>query len=189
MIGTVLALLSMIEPRKLPLPTRQVRDAYLQLAMEIDRVVSGLAAGRLAGRIRCRPGCSNCCMEFSVLPLEAAMLLAGLDWRATGGQRRKGRKGRCLFLHDDRCTVYPRRPIICRTQGMALAYIDEIEERIEVSACPLNFAVDDVLEQEDLLFMDGFNERLAALNLRYSQDNGVAAAVRIALADLACPPA
>ena len=39
---------------------------------------------------------------------------------------------------------------------MALAYINEIEERIEVSACPLNFGEDDILEQADLLFMDGF---------------------------------
>jgi len=176
----------MIEPGKLPSPTQQIRDAYLQLVMEIDRFVSELVDGRLAGKIRCRPGCSACCMEFSILPLEAAMLLAGRDCRAAGGQRRKGR---CVFLDDDRCTVYPLRPIICRTQGMALAYIDEIEERIEVSACPLNFAEDDVLEQVDLLFMDGFNERLAALNLRYSQENGLAAAVRIALVDLACPPA
>jgi len=173
----------MIEPMQLPAPSRQVGDAYLQLVMEIDRFVSELVEGRLAGKIRCRPGCSACCMEFSVLPLEAAMLLAGWDWRATGDP------GRCVFLRDDRCTVYRRRPIICRTQGMALAYINEIEERIEVSACPLNFGEDDVLEQADLLFMDGFNERLAVLNLRYSQENGLAAAVRIALADLACPPA
>lgn len=176
----------MIEPRQLPAPSRQVGDAYLQLVMEIDRFVSELVEGRLAGKIRCRPGCSACCMEFSVLPLEAAMLLAGRDCRAVDAPHRKGR---CVFLRDDRCTVYPRRPIICRTQGMALAYINEIEERIEVSACPLNFGEDDVLEQADLLFMDGFNERLAVLNLRYSQENGLAAAVRIALADLACPPA
>jgi len=176
----------MIEPRKLPAPAHQVRAAYLRLVMEIDRAVNELAAGRLAGKIRCRPGCAACCMDFSVLPLEAAMLLAGLDGRPAGGPRQEGR---CVFLHGDRCAVYPLRPIICRTQGMALAYIDEIEERIEVSACPLNFAEDDVLEQEDLLFMDGFNERLAALNIRYSQDNGLAATIRIALADLVCPPA
>ena len=120
-------------------------------------------------------------MAFSVLPLEAAMLAEALAGQSLTVVRSPDR---CLLLRDGLCAIYALRPVICRTQGLALAYIDEAAERIEVSACPLNFPDAAPLEQEDLLFMDLFNERLAALNLRYCRLNGLAPERRIALADL-----
>ena len=167
---------------RLPEPDQDIRLAYLELVREIDLAVSQLSRGRLAGRIGCRPGCSSCCLAFSVLPLEAAMLQRERSpLPAADGLRQDGQ---CIFLAGGLCSAYPHRPVICRTQGLPLAYIDEILEQIEVSACPLNFPEDDPLEQEDLLLMDSFNERLAALNLLYCQRNGVAPLVRIPLADL-----
>ena len=167
---------------RLPEPDRDIRIAYLELVREIDQAVSQLAEGRLAGRIGCRPGCSSCCLAFSVLPLEAAMLQQGiLPPSPSAGLRQDGQ---CVFLAGGLCSAYLHRPVICRTQGLPLAYIDEALERIEVSACPLNFAEDAVLEQEDLLFMDSFNERLAALNLLYCRHHSLDPVVRIPLADL-----
>ncbi len=167
---------------RLPEPDRDIRLAYLELIREIDQAVSQLSEGRLAGRIGCRPGCSACCMAFSVLPLEAAMLQQGsmLPSPVTGTRQ----DGQCVFLAGGLCSAYPHRPVICRTQGLPLAYVDESLEQIDVSACPLNFAEDAVLEHDDLLFIDSFNERLAALNLLYCRTHGLAPAVRIALADL-----
>jgi Fe-S-cluster containining protein len=163
----------------LPDPEQDIRMAYLKLIDEIDQEVSQLTGGRLAGRITCRPGCSTCCRAFSVLPLEAALLQRVMP--AADGPRQEGD---CLFLGGGLCSVYSCRPVICRTQGLPLAYVDEILERIEVSACPLNFPEDADLDRDDLLFMDAFNERLAALNLLYCQRHGLDPAVRVALADL-----
>jgi Fe-S-cluster containining protein len=170
----------------LPAPDEAIRREYLELVGEIERCVRELTEGRLSARIGCRPGCSTCCMAFSVLPLEAALLAEGLARRPLTAARSPGR---CLFLQDDLCAIYALRPVICRTQGLALAYIDEAEERIEVSACPLNFPDDAPLEHEDLLLMDRFNERLAALNLRYCRLNGLEPGHRVAIADLLAPSA
>ncbi|KAB2926899.1 MAG: YkgJ family cysteine cluster protein [Leptonema illini] len=163
----------------LPDPDQDIRLAYLSLVKEIELAASQLAGGRLAGRITCRPGCSSCCRAFSVLPLEAALLQRVLP--AAAGSRQEGD---CVFLGGGLCTVYSCRPVICRTQGLPLAYVDEILEQIEVSACPLNFPEDAELDHDELFFMDAFNERLAALNLLYCRRHGLDPDVRIALADL-----
>jgi uncharacterized protein len=93
---------------------------------------------------------------------------------------------RCVFLWENGlCNLYDRRPILCRTQGMALAYRDEESQTVEVSACPHNFSETFSFEQEDLLFMDDFNDRLAALNLQYCRQAGLRPDSRIALSDIA----
>jgi Fe-S-cluster containining protein len=176
----------MTEQLNFPAPDEAIRRQYLELVGEIDLCVRKLTEGRLSSRIRCRPGCADCCMTFSVMPLEAAMLAQALTRQLLTVVRPPDR---CLFLRDGLCTIYALRPVICRTQGLALAYIDEAAERIEVSACPLNFPEDAPLEHDDLLFMDLFNERLAALNLRYCRLNGLAPERRVALADLLTPSA
>jgi Fe-S-cluster containining protein len=167
---------------RLPEPDRDILCAYLELVREIDLAVSQLSGGRLVGRIGCRPGCSSCCLAFSVLPLEAAMLQQEMTLPAAAAGPLQD--GRCVFLAEGLCSVYPHRPVICRTQGLPLAYVDETLEQIEVSACPLNFAEDAVLEHEDLFFLDSFNERLAALNLIYCRRHGLVPAERIPLAEL-----
>ena len=165
----------------LPPPDNDIRREYRQLVLEIDLCVQDLTTGRLAGFCKCRPGCSACCMAFSVLPLEAALLAEALVGQAeSSGQQDE----RCIFLRDDLCSLYAWRSVICRTQGMALAYIDEATQTIEVSACPHNFPDDVALEHDDLLFMDPFNERLADLNLRYCRQNSLVPEHRFALADL-----
>jgi hypothetical protein len=74
----------MAELRNLPAPDEAIRREYLELVGEIDLCVRELTEGRLSGRIGCRPGCSDCCLAFSVLPLEAALLVEALA-RGRGG--------------------------------------------------------------------------------------------------------
>ena len=135
----------MTEQLNLPAPDEANRREYLELVGEIDFCVRELTEGRLSARISCRPGCADCCMAFSVLPLEAALLAEALVRRQLTVARSPGR---CCFLQDNLCAIYALRPVICRTQGLALAYIDETEERIEVSACPLNFPEDAPFEHD-----------------------------------------
>lgn len=177
----------MSDTPQLPAPDDDIRRDYLQLVEEIDRRVRELTEGRLAARITCRPGCADCCMAFAVLPLEAAFLaeaLAGDQMQQPLAAGQGQGDDRCGLLRDGLCRLYRLRPVICRTQGMALAYVDEERQAIEVSACPRNFPEDAPLDRDDLLFMDRFNERLAALNLRYCRQHGLQPAVRIAIRDL-----
>lgn len=167
----------------LPSPDPEIRREYQQLIADIDQRVQQLTAGRLSKVCRCGPGCADCCMAFSVLPLEAALLSEALS--AAGKAVEISRQeGQCVFLRNGLCSLYLWRPVICRTQGMALAYVDQSTQSIDVSACELNFPPDAALEHEDLLFMDQYNERLAALNLRYCRQNNLAVERRIALADI-----
>ena len=166
----------------LPPPDDTLRAAYQDLIAEIDQRIQGLVRQRFSGLLHCRPGCSECCVAFAVLPLEAALLQAFL--------REEGRPAPpspqehcCLLLANGHCSVYERRPVLCRTQGLALAYIDT-DQTIEVSACPKNFPEGCSFEQDGLFFMDGFNSRLAVLNLQYCRQTGLQPDCRIALADI-----
>lgn len=161
-------------------PSKQIIDRYNELVAELDEVIAELCEKRF-DELQCRPGCSDCCVRFSVLPLEAAIVKRVLhDVHVEGDSG----KEKCLLLKNDCCTVYDNRPIICRTQGLALGYVDEDAGAIEVSACPLNFPEDYPLTHEDLLFMDEFNSRLYELNLEFCAEVGLDPEKRIPLADL-----
>lgn len=168
----------------LPRPDPSIRPAYQQLIAEIDLAVDTLSAKLGAGSLRCGPGCSSCCTAFSVLPLEAALLTTALPVLPV---KSPGDSYLCRLLVDHLCTAYPYRPVICRTQGLPIAYVEKALGQIEVSACPLNFADDYRFVQEDLLFLDRFNSRLAELNLSYCRTAGLNPQVRIPIALLGTP--
>ena len=168
----------------LPSPDADIRREYGQLISDIDQQVQLLATGTLANVCRCGPGCADCCMAFTVLPLEAALLAEALSGRETMVDRQTG----CLFLRDGLCAFIPAAGDLPHP-GSGPGLYRRGGRRIEVSACPLNFPEDAPLEHDDLLFMDLFNERLAALNLRYCRLNGLAPERRVALADLLAPSA
>ena len=88
------------------------------------------------------------------------------------------------MLSDSRCRLYPWRPLICRTQGLPVAYIDTEREAVEVSACPLNFPDDYPFQEEDLLFLDQANSDLALLNSEYCRQHQLEATRRIVLTEL-----
>lgn len=120
-------------------------------------------------------------MRFSVLCLEAALVRERLkQFQPIENSEDKN----CSLLADNRCSIYDIRPIICRTQGLPIAYIDDSSSCIEVSACHLNFPDDHQFEQEDLLFMDQFNSRLVELNIQYCRAFGLDPQLRVALSDL-----
>jgi hypothetical protein len=101
---------------------------------------------RYSSQMACASGCASCCAaEFSVHPGEAALILdefMGLEKSARQELREawsKNRPGTCAFLVDNRCTTYPSRPVICRTQGAPLCTSDEVSRTKRITACPLNF--------------------------------------------------
>lgn len=166
-------------------PSKNLRESYRKLVADIDAMVGKFTANRFQAILQCRPGCADCCMQFSVLPLEAAFIIEVLHAQTLNMPMRYAGDKKCLLLLDNLCQVYDARPVICRTQGLALGYIDEDAGTIEVSACPLNFPEDYPLSHDDLLYMDQFNSRLAELNLQYCQDTGLDPEKRIPLGAVA----
>lgn len=164
-----------------PAPDQKLSSAYKALLSDVDNRVSELVDDRFKLILQCRPGCSDCCMQFSVLPLEAAHIIQQLQYL---NLEKQSVEAKCVMLEGDLCRVYEIRPVICRTQGMPVAYVDEVSATIEVSACQMNFPDDYPLEHDDLLLMDQFNSRLSELNLQYCKDNNLDPELRVPLAEL-----
>lgn len=165
----------MITPPRSSVP-KIIRNEYDSLVVDLDRLIFTLNQ-KLQGFINCTPGCSSCCRRFSVLPLEAALIAAS----PAISLRRPSSDDLCPLLENDRCSIYLQRPLICRTQGLPIGYIDEDNERIEVSACPLNFPEDHPFKYDYLLLLDTFNSRLAALNRSYCREAGISTDLRLPL--------
>ena len=104
---------------------------YLRLRDEITERASVLFE-RYAPHVQCRRGCSSCCDEITVLPIELEplrtwLLEHGIPRSPQPGDPDSGRgetrRPRCAFLgRGGECTVYDGRPVICRTYGLPLAY-------------------------------------------------------------------
>ncbi|MCU0694690.1 MAG: YkgJ family cysteine cluster protein, partial [Polyangiaceae bacterium] len=162
---------------------------------------------RRAVDLACRRGCDACChVSLALSPVEAASVADALG-RLPPPQRGEiaaraerprlaaaGQSPPCVLL-DARgaCGIYESRPLVCRTQGLALRYPPGSfpQEAIMANAggggdivwCPLNFkyaapAGQDVLEAE---LVDAM---LAVVNLRFVRCDRDAALRRIALLDI-----
>lgn len=159
----------------------EIAHAYRQLVAELDKKISEISSGVLQQQLRCAPGCDGCCVQFSVLPLEAAMVAEAVMGKKVRYDDTDGEG--CKLLKEGLCSLYDNRPVICRTQGLPLAYVDEEAGIIEVSACQVNFRDDYPLSHDELFYMDSFNGRLAQLNAEYCRENAIDLKIRIPLAD------
>jgi Fe-S-cluster containining protein len=85
-----------------------------------DLAAKGLARGRFderaVAKVPCN-GCTACCRSGLDIDLEDFETGAGLDtFDAGGGKRRlhKNPDGSCVHFVDSKCSVYDRRPVVCR---------------------------------------------------------------------------
>jgi Fe-S-cluster containining protein len=122
-----------------------------------------------------------------VFALEAAMI-AGQEIRPAASP---AAADVCVFLENGLCRIYRFRPLLCRGQGLPLAYIDDSAEAehpcLEISACLMNFPEDTEFAMEELLFLDETNRRLAALNIQYCRQARLEAGRRVPLAAIFSP--
>ncbi|MFW5741129.1 MAG: YkgJ family cysteine cluster protein [Myxococcota bacterium] len=185
-------------------------QAYDALVAKVDAFHAQVSARR-AEDLACRRGCDACCrVRLSVSPVEASVIataLAGLDEASRGRLRdrlqerlREQRAGasepppRCIMLEDDgSCAVYRSRPLVCRTQGLALRYPPRTfpEEAVmarggdgsDIVWCPLNFKTNRPAG-EDVLEAGRLDEMLVLVNLEHVGGDRQAAIERIALESL-----
>lgn len=141
-----------------------------------------------AARLKCGRGCSSCCVEgLTVYAIEAGNIQnrhAGLLTQNTPHE-----PGACAFLDQaGACRIYASRPYVCRTQGLPLRWLEEIDDETLVEMrdiCPLNEAGEPIEElPEEICWTIGpFEETLA--QLQYAADKSMP---RIALRDLFAQP-
>lgn len=143
------------------------------LHREVDELVAELAVFH-GYALRCGRGCTDCCVDdITVFEVEAELIP-----RDHGGHLHSKihPKGMCAFLADDgACRIYDVRPYVCRTQGLPLRWLDEVEsgelvERRDI--CPLNDEGLRLLElsEEQCWTLGPFEGRLA--QLQASVDGG-----------------
>lgn len=129
---------------------------------------------KYGSQMKCGLGCSQCCVgRLSVFPVEARMIITwfnGLEkeekialqksWEHVNEQQTEKSREKCNFLLDNKCSIYPVRPVLCRAQGLPLKVStglkqSEIEaDEYSLSLCELNFQdesqLPDVAEWLDL---------------------------------------
>ena len=69
--------------------------------------------------------------------------------------------------------MYESRPIICRTHGLPLLFMND--EQWELSACELNFTEfdDEEFKEENTFPQDTFNSKLFMINKRFVESSGL----------------
>ncbi len=169
-----------------PSPEAAPHAAYRQLLADIERFAAVLRR-RFPTSITCRPGCTGCCQQhLTVLPIEAAALreyVARLDAPTRARLRRQAQAvreqetaqvpavpaGPCPALVDGACAVYAARPVLCRTHGFPLLYLDEDDPTGGIlDVCPLNFTDDAAtITHRDVFDMTVVNIRLVAASLAF----------------------
>jgi uncharacterized protein len=116
--------------------------------------------------MQCRLGCDFCCMEYSVFPIEFYTILENLQNMEISLNNNAGTED-CIFLVNHACTIYGFRPMICRTHGLPLLYMNDVGEW-ELSACELNFTdFEEDFHSENTFPQDRFNSKLFMLNKEF----------------------
>ena len=133
--------------------------------------------------MKCRKGCSECCTDLTLLPLEWYALREVLK-KENPPLKPAGQDDRCSLLVDDACALYPYRPLICRTHGLPLLYLTEEyndagiqikadDPEWQISWCDLNFTevseemMEDIFDPEDVINMEEWNLLLGRLNREF----------------------
>ncbi|MGD9994761.1 MAG: YkgJ family cysteine cluster protein [Salinivirgaceae bacterium] len=145
-------------------------EAYFELRKEIDAASERLEKQH-KNQMACKKGCSMCCESLRLFPLELAAISRelGETMQSLPGKKFRLNPKACRFLVNDACTIYASRPIICRTQGLALLYENKQGTGFEFSTCRLNFkeVAIESFNQDNALFMSPFNSRLFLLNQQF----------------------
>jgi Fe-S-cluster containining protein len=139
-----------------------VEERYQRIVAAVDAEFARNRA--LHGdRIRCGPGCTQCCHQvFAISELEAAEVARGIA--ALPGELRhhiqtqaseylerrllRGELIACPALHEGRCSIYEHRPLMCHKFGMPLFNPDKPDR---IFACELNFADGEEIHDPDLI--------------------------------------
>ena len=152
----------------------QAIEIYYRLRDEVESKVVALSQQH-GDWIHCRKGCSACCLNLTVWPVEYYAILEAMK-AVNWPQPQLNADKECGYLDaEGGCQIYPFRPIICRTHGLPLVYWHEETDPpgYGVIFCDKNFdAAHDIrFDSENTLNMDEINEKLARANIAFLEAN------------------
>jgi uncharacterized protein len=161
---------------------------YLALRGAVDAHAERVYASH---ELACRAGCTACCrQDLSVSIVEADTIFGWLRHHGVGDAcsdrtavddhplfESLALDDACMFLgREGLCTIYPVRPIICRSHGLPL----QVDGGVDV--CPVSLPLQ---ESPTVLDLEGLNLRLALIAQLYDVGEGVHARVgRVALSEV-----
>lgn len=153
----------------------QHKKKYLDLRSEIE-VQTDALWNQHHQNMSCKKGCDQCCLNFSVFPIEFDAIQQQVQQEYPEVLNRslpEPSDDKCVFLSDHQCTIYNARPIICRTHGFPLLYMNEDGDQWELSHCELNFTnvEDNYFNEENTWPQDTINSKLFMLNKAYIENN------------------
>ncbi|MDR2592626.1 MAG: YkgJ family cysteine cluster protein [Chitinispirillales bacterium] len=188
-------------------------DNYRKLCVYCDSIWNR-AKEAYPNEIACRKGCGICCELQSVNQIEAYAIRSyivnnknlfedrcidndnmNVDTDDTNIDTNDNTDA-CPFLHQQSCTIYPARPIICRTHGLILRS-SEFPLSKQAASCPYNFPSvhPDDFPPELAADADVITKNLVNLNLAFCMASGIdakdgaeSAESRVRLRDLANAP-
>jgi Fe-S-cluster containining protein len=128
----------------------------------------------LTAHYQCRNGCSRCCFtDLSIFEVEKKTIQ---NWLQSLGPeersallnkwKKPAKTGACAFLREDACTIYPARPLICRTQGLPLLFKENEQSFLDI--CDLNESALKEVNSDEILDLDRLNHLLAQIELEDS---------------------
>jgi Fe-S-cluster containining protein len=120
--------------------------------------------------LSCREGCDECCRSHvtlfavEVAAISEALLLAG---QPIALKKEPSPDGECPFLRDGRCLIYPVRPIICRTHGYPIIFLDD-SGKPNSNICSRNRTAGEIsLAVRYVLDLEILNKCLSSINYLY----------------------
>ncbi len=146
-------------------------EKYIILRSEIESHSEKLASEH-SNHMQCKKGCDMCCIDYSIFPIEFHFILNDFKEKKLEFENlRELEENICVFLKNHACTMYEQRPIICRTHGLPLLYMNNNSEW-ELSACELNFTEFDFADftLDNTLPQDKYNSKLFMLNKEFIAD-------------------
>jgi len=149
--------------------TMDLIEEYRSLRSRIDEEIRKLE-GLHGPDITCHQGCAACCVNLTVFPVEFFAILE--DLKKTHVLKKDflfDESAPCGFLNEEvLCRIYPFRPIICRTHGLPILFLNDSQEEPawEVSFCELNFRNRTGVEftEDTLLDIEIINAELKDIN-------------------------
>jgi Fe-S-cluster containining protein len=139
---------------------------YYKLRIAIDALIEELEQIHKV-HLSCKRGCDLCCMAISVFPVEFYAIREELGDKINSGLLPAPKyEEDCRFLKNHNCAIYPSRPIICRTHGLPMLYMNSEGTEWELSHCELNFADfdPDEFSHENTYPQDTLNSKLFMIN-------------------------
>ncbi|PLX77737.1 MAG: hypothetical protein C0607_00550 [Azoarcus sp.] len=116
-----------LEPKKLQRLTSriQVENASLKTRRQKLVLVADRFNAALAPHVACKPGCAGCCSMTTMIYAHEAEAMAQASGRAMASvpvrpfnvalnEARRFHGIPCPFQHENRCSIYAARPLICR---------------------------------------------------------------------------